>query len=695
MMKSALSREIGDLLKGTLQVQDPNVQIQVRRTSLGWLQLRLVTTFFAEQSPEEREQQIDAILAKLDLNLGGYPFADYKLLTPQEAAEEPAVQPVQLPLWSEILMAPEPEHPAPLDEDATRRPFVATFYSFKGGVGRTTALGVAASILAARGRRVVMIDFDLEAPGLSLLFPREPSGTDRYGVLDYIHQRYLTPDHNKPIISECIRQIDLPSRGELYLVPAGQYDESYIHRLADLDVRLLYQRESNPIHQLLDDVAAHLDPDFILIDARTGFTEMSAVALFDRADLGIICFSPTEQSFAGLKWVVQAAKKQRDYRGIPDLRFVLTPMPPVDPRQHQAWTGGVEEWIAENWGVPSGMTVGELYYEVSYNPSITTLERPASDVPAGLLAPYVPVADAIYTSLPETTPIASIKLADSRATILQETGFRAATAQEMEPKEIPEIFQRTGDFPKFLHDRTWLVRGAKGTGKSLLFRLFVERSDDARTLAEPDADLRTVSFIPGHGPSGLRSALLTSTDLTSYEQQAGPTSWHLFWLNYAILQLCAAHQELRGLPGMDPQLIALSTQKEPRHTDIVAWLVRPSQSPQVALQAGDHLRTIDRWLRDRGARVWLLYDELDVGFAQDYERRRRALEALFVWWVEIAPGLSSIIPKALLREDIWNDLHFTNKAHFSGRSVQLRWEEGDLWRLVFMPLELTNIVCCR
>jgi len=66
-------------------------------------------------------------------------------------------------------------------------------------------------------------------------------------------------DENVPAIAECIQQIDIPTRGELYLVPAGEYDEGYIHRLADLDIRLLYQREKNPIHQLLDDVKAYHD----------------------------------------------------------------------------------------------------------------------------------------------------------------------------------------------------------------------------------------------------------------------------------------------------------------------------------------------------------------------------------------------------------------------------------------------------
>ncbi len=588
---------------------------------------------------------------------------------------------ISLPLWSEILMAPEPDIPAPLDEDTARRPFVVTFYSFKGGVGRSTALVFVDNILATHRLRVVMIDFDLEAPGLSLMYSSEEAAAGSYGVLDYIHQRLLTPNENQPQINECIRQIDIPARGELYLVPAGEYDEGYIHRLADLDIRVLYQREMNPIHQLLDDVKAYLDPDVILIDARTGFTEMDAIALFDQADLGIICFSPTHQSFAGLQWVVKAASKQRSYRGIPDLRFLLTPMPPVAQSQQQVWTLDAAEWIANNWGVPPSLTAEELYYKVPYNPNITTLENPFGDIIPGILEPYMPVADVIAASLPETKPDI-IKLAESRPAILDELQFRAATAQEMNPADIPEIFQRTGDFSKFLQDRTWLVRGAKGTGKTLLFRLFVERSADARSFAQSYTNLTNVEFIPGHGQTKLRNTLLTSTDLASYEQQAGEGSWTLFWLNYMLLQLISSEPKLQTLPGIDPQLVQMGLEGKPQHANIVAWLVHQAKVPQYAPQANDELFSIDHWLQEQKRKIWLLYDELDVGFGQDYGRRRRALEALLGWWVENGSALSSIVPKILLREDIWNSLNFTNKAYFSTRYVQLRWEEGDLWRLV-------------
>ncbi|MBC6481781.1 MAG: AAA family ATPase [Hormoscilla sp. GM7CHS1pb] len=684
---TTLPEKIQTHLTSRLQTEDTQAQVSVQRTSLGWLRIMIVTSCFEGLPSDEREQKIDNILAGIDFHLSKYPISGYELLTPEE--QPPKYIQLRLPLWSDILMAPEPDQPVELDEDTPKRPLIVTFYSFKGGVGRSTALGLVAGILATRNRRVAIVDFDLEAPGLSILLQPDVEilNEEQYGVLDYLHQRFLTPEENDPTIESCICKINLRTRGELFLVPVGEYDENYIHRLADLDRgtwQAFYRGEKNPVEQLMADIKAQLNPDVILIDARPGFNDTSAIALFDLADTGIICFSPTDQSFAGLRWVVQGVRKQRDYQGKPDLRFLVTPMPPVTADQHQTWIVQVEDWIEESWGVPSGTTVGELHYEVPYNPNITTLSSLVNDVPKSLLNDYLQIADAIDASLPDIKTSAPTTILETRK-ILHELRFEAATAQQLAAEKIPKIFQRTDDFPEFLSNNNWLIRGAKGTGKSLLFRLFVEQAEQAKELAKYYVDLKNFDFIAGHGQPRLSGPVIEGSDLASYEKQVGDNSWKYFWLNYALLQLCHAQPELRSLPILDKELVKLSIPDSPSHTPIVSWLVQRTQSPQALSQAGDELRAIDRWLQERDRHVWLLYDELDAGFGStkiDYDRRKNALEALLEWWLESGTSLKYIVPKIFLREDIWNQLNFTNKGHYSGRSLQLRWEEADLWRLV-------------
>jgi len=62
------------------------------------------------------------------------------------------------------------------------------FFSIKSGVGRSTALAASAWALAQQGKRVLVLDLDLESPGLSSsLLPddRRPS----YGIADWLVQR--------------------------------------------------------------------------------------------------------------------------------------------------------------------------------------------------------------------------------------------------------------------------------------------------------------------------------------------------------------------------------------------------------------------------------------------------------------------------------------------------------------------------
>ena len=70
--------------------------------------------------------------------------------------------------------------------------YVNTFYSFKGGVGRTMALANVAVHLARRGRRVLVVDFDLDAPGLDTFPPLRPEEPVP-GLVDYVVE-YLKTD---------------------------------------------------------------------------------------------------------------------------------------------------------------------------------------------------------------------------------------------------------------------------------------------------------------------------------------------------------------------------------------------------------------------------------------------------------------------------------------------------------------------
>src|SRR5437868_14139099 len=104
--------------------------------------------------------------------------------------------------------------------------FIVTFYSFKGGVGRSMALANVAVELAQTGRRVLVVDFDLEAPGLDTLDlpkPRDPAS----GIVEFV-SRYLETGE-APDITEDLYEAEGVGRGggKLWIMPSGVQDDSF------------------------------------------------------------------------------------------------------------------------------------------------------------------------------------------------------------------------------------------------------------------------------------------------------------------------------------------------------------------------------------------------------------------------------------------------------------------------------------
>ncbi len=80
--------------------------------------------------------------------------------------------------------------------------FSTTFYSFKGGVGRTLALMNVAVELAKDGNNVAIVDFDLEAPGLQTfdIFPN--TKLPKVGLLEFIDQYIKSVSAGEPVVPE-------------------------------------------------------------------------------------------------------------------------------------------------------------------------------------------------------------------------------------------------------------------------------------------------------------------------------------------------------------------------------------------------------------------------------------------------------------------------------------------------------------
>jgi pentatricopeptide repeat protein len=174
-----------------------------------------------------------------------------------------------------------------------------TFYSYKGGVGRTLALVNVAYLLATDREepcRVLIWDFDLEAPGVAHLLPPK-WGAHRLGFVDFV-DRYCS-EIQIPPISEYIHRTESEN---IDILPAGFVDEKYSSKLERINWQVLYERKRG--YDLLESVKnsiENLEPryDYILIDARTGYSDVGGICLQQLPTLVILMFRLNSQNLEG------------------------------------------------------------------------------------------------------------------------------------------------------------------------------------------------------------------------------------------------------------------------------------------------------------------------------------------------------------------------------------------------------------
>ncbi|MFM9965131.1 MAG: tyrosine-protein kinase family protein [Planctomycetaceae bacterium] len=238
------------------------------------------------------------------------------------------------------------ELPWPLND---KTPPIISFFSFKGGVGRTTALAAFATNLARAGKRVLVVDFDLEAPGVGTLFgPTRGDGTS-FGVVDFLLEWPVAPNGTINIADYC-NVCDEPgivgNGPEIICVPAGKVDERFIEKLARINYEYLYRSASepgapvadkSPIHQLLKLLRNRWKPDFVLIDSRAGLHDLGGLSLSGIAHWHVLFGLNSDQSWQGLSLAVSHLGKQEVLAGNPQrdctLVQAMTPFPQAGREQ--------------------------------------------------------------------------------------------------------------------------------------------------------------------------------------------------------------------------------------------------------------------------------------------------------------------------------------------------------------------------
>lgn len=228
----------------------------------------------------------------------------------EEAQDSPPTQRSEPSLARPGILLPprlNPELPPSFSSDL---PPVVAFHSFKGGVGRTTHTIALALALSEANQRVLLVDGDLEAPGISwLLEQRLPAPPISFSDL-------LALAHGDPSskAEDTIQLVADRLQGALvdgiYLLPSFRSNQE----LNSLEIRPehIIQGAENPflITQLLADLGKALAVDAVLVDLRAGLSELSAGLLLDPRVYRVFVTTASGQSVAGTSQLLELLGKR-------------------------------------------------------------------------------------------------------------------------------------------------------------------------------------------------------------------------------------------------------------------------------------------------------------------------------------------------------------------------------------------------
>ncbi len=216
---------------------------------------------------------------------------------------------------------------------------ICAFYSFKGGVGRSTALAAAALQFAARGDRVAVLDADLDSPGVGSLLHGHDGAVADFGVADYLLEAPVVGGAQGCRLADYHHRCppDLHrGRGEILVFPAGRMNRRYIEKLARLDYGASSPAGArHPFVDLLEQIRAELDPRWILVDARAGLGEVSGFLTGGLCHLHVLFGTLAEASWRGLELVLDRLGGERLRSGRSQCECFLAAA--MIPRQQEEW----------------------------------------------------------------------------------------------------------------------------------------------------------------------------------------------------------------------------------------------------------------------------------------------------------------------------------------------------------------------
>ena len=227
---------------------------------------------------------------------------------------------------------------------------IVTFYSYKGGVGRTFALANIGVLLASYGKRVLLIDWDLEAPALDRYFPRNLTSPplQNCGIIHLLHEAAIAPNADWRTHVQDVRvhtrNVSPEREYTLSLIPSGAPAQDYTDKVLSFSWERFYAEGngSSILERWRSEWAKRYD--FVLIDCRTGISDPVSLCTVQLPDFLVLVFTANSQSFEGVLTIADRFRVARSKLNV--LRPPLTILPLLSRVDRKEDVSGLESWLS-------------------------------------------------------------------------------------------------------------------------------------------------------------------------------------------------------------------------------------------------------------------------------------------------------------------------------------------------------------
>lgn len=608
------------------------------------------------------------------------------------------------------------------DKEAKQIPIV-TFYSYKGGMGRTTtmiayAMSLAANSDKSKRKRVVIIDCDLEAPGYLNFFDLSEhvglrSGK-KNGLVEFISDAQLTSRPEKLDINDYIINVGLDNKNNfsfnnldnIWIVPAGNLNEGYsdaesssdrndyLEGLAKINLSSV-QSIVKYFRLLFDKIKETIEPDIILIDSRTGFNDIFGTAAFYLSSSVVGFFGFSRQTQPGL---INLLKEYYLSGNNFKLKLVFSILPQMsDKEQEDDWItthkGKVEEYIryidTEKKDFPS-------FLYLHRNPlleKIGTGDEQSDSMFVKLVQSrefedYNILFDEInnlYFSTPSnhqyscTTP--DIQLKNAILKHLKEALSNVSNfAEDTEIRE-KQFFYR--NCMKELFDpKKYLIRGYKGTGKTYLYKALGDKeiaSNIQKWAGRDNGNMFDPIFV-NILPANDISLVFDSIQYSRIEEPE--YYFNLFWQIYTwnTLLMRPEFEKIKYESDLSEYIQPLTGAV---HAE--SALLRINELIDNGLKTLTSIKKdiarINAQLSNQNKILFVLYDRLDTCI--NPLRWNKAVSPLINYWRNNCESYTNIAPKVFVRTDLFKQIQGTNTARLANSIINIEWTIGEVFGFFF------------